>query len=75
VSSRVEYIVLYISTAQRGRQAPLTQQAIAAGPPIFTAHVHGQEHVWVFRVPKGIEIPSLPAVDDELEIDDLIEQD
>jgi hypothetical protein len=56
--------------------APLTQVAIAAGPPIFTARVRGLEYAWVFRVPKGVQVPTSPEVpDDNPELDDLLERE
>ena len=63
VTARVEYVLLYISTAQRARLAPLAQLALASGQPVFTARVHGQEYAWVFRVPKGVQVPSSPEPD------------
>jgi hypothetical protein len=68
--ARIDYIVLYISTVQRGRASNWTQQVVAAGPPVFAAQVHGASYAWVFHVPAGLERPPPPTPGDQPQDDD-----
>ena len=42
---------MYVNAAQRGQIPSAAQAAIAAGPPEFTAIVHGEEYAWLYRSP------------------------
>ena len=64
----VDYIIVYISTAQRGNLTPWARRVVKAAPPAFVARVHGTEYAWVFRVPAGLARP-LPS-DENPEDDD-----
>jgi hypothetical protein len=46
---RPDYVVVYVNAAQRGLIPPAARAAIAAGPPEFTAFVHGEEVAWLYR--------------------------
>jgi hypothetical protein len=56
--THVDYVVVYISTAQRDNFSPWARRVIEAAPPVFVARVHGMGYAWVFRVPTGLERPS-----------------
>ena len=60
----VDYVVLYVNTVQRVQFSKFTRQAINAGPPVFTARVHGLDVAWVFRVPRGVQVTPSPNVSD-----------
>lgn len=48
--TQLDYYVLYVNMAQRNLIPVAVQQAMAAGPPEFTAVVQGVEFAWVYRV-------------------------
>ena len=75
VTPSVDYVVLYVNTAQRMHLSSLTRQAISAGQPVFTARVNGLDYAWVFRVPKGGNVPLPPDTPEDENLDDLYEED
>ena len=67
---RVDYVVLYLSTAQRGGLSSWAEHVISAGPPVFAARVHGTNYAWVFRVPAALEDPHSVSPTDDDDSDD-----
>jgi hypothetical protein len=65
----VEYFAVYVNAVQRDQIPALARLAMEAGPPEFTAIVHGEEYAWLYRVPDTIEQrsdgPTAPEVERE----------
>ncbi|MCC6176249.1 MAG: hypothetical protein IT305_13160 [Chloroflexi bacterium] len=47
----IRYVVVYVSTAQRGGLPQYAYRAATARPPVFVATVNGQPYAWVFENP------------------------
>jgi hypothetical protein len=63
----VDYFVIYVNAAQRQTIPPLAELAIEAGPPEFTAFVHGEAYAWLYRAPSHQSRTEAPtrSPDDE----------
>jgi 4-amino-4-deoxy-L-arabinose transferase-like glycosyltransferase len=52
-----EYFVLYVNMVQRDLIPPALRTTVESEPPIFVGKVHGEDVVWIYRVPSDVYVP------------------
>jgi hypothetical protein len=68
---QLDYFVVYVNMEQRGLVPAPIRQVMAEGPPEFVARVNGVEYAWVYRVPRGVQVPALEQPVEGLSDDNL----